>query len=46
MIVRYNQEGVLFPKKRLCRDNHVRLISGPFDNFLATLESIDEDPRV
>jgi transcriptional antiterminator RfaH len=46
MIVQYHQEGVLFPKKQLCKDNPVRLISGPFDNFLATLESIDEDPCV
>ncbi|MDA8760489.1 transcriptional activator RfaH [Amylibacter sp.] len=46
IMARYNQEGVLLPQKQFSKDDNVRLISGPFDNFLAKVESIEENQRV
>ena len=46
IMARCNHAGVLLPKKQLSKNDRVRLISGPFDKFLATVESIDEDQRV
>lgn len=41
-----DQNGVFLPKKHFCENDRVRLISSPFENFLATVDSIDEDQRV
>jgi len=46
IMARCNQAGVLLPQKQFSKDDSVRLVSGPFDNFLATVESIDENQRV
>ena len=43
---RCNQAGVLHPQKQFSKDDRVRLVSGPLDNFLATVESIDKNQRV
>ena len=46
IMARCNQAGVLLPQKQFSKDDSVCLVSGPFDNFLATVESIDENQRV
>tara|TARA_B100000780_G_scaffold142912_1_gene99988 strand:- start:75 stop:584 length:510 start_codon:yes stop_codon:yes gene_type:complete len=46
IMARCNQAGLLLPQKQFSKDDSVRLVSGPFDNFLATVESIDENQRV
>ena len=46
MKAQYNQSGVLLPKKQFSKNDNVRLVSGPFSNFLATVESIEENQRV
>ena len=43
---RCNQAGVLLPQKQFSKGDSVRLVSSPFDNFLATVESIDQNQRV
>lgn len=46
LMAQCNSAGVLIHKNQFCRDDRVRLINGPFHNFLATVESIDEDQRI
>ena len=46
IMVRCDQAGILLPQKQFSKDDTVRLVSGPFDNFLATVESIDENQRI
>jgi transcriptional antiterminator RfaH len=46
MMAQCNQAGVLLPQKIFSKHDKVRLVSGPFDNFLATVESIDKNQRV
>jgi len=46
IMARCNQARILLPQKQFSKDDTVRLVSGPFDNFLATVESIDENQRV
>lgn len=46
MVSQCNQSGVFFPNKNFSKGDLVQIISGPFDNFLATVESIDKNQRV
>ena len=46
MVLQCNQSGVFLPNKNFSKGDLVRIISGPFDNFLATVESIDKNQRV
>ncbi len=46
IMARCNSVGVLFPQKQFLKDDRVCLTSGPFDNFLATVESVDKNQRV
>jgi transcriptional antiterminator RfaH len=42
-----NQAGTLVPqKKQFSKNDNVRIKCGPFDDFLATVESINRDQRV
>ena len=43
---RCNPLGVLLQHKQFSKNDRVRIVSGPFDNFLATVESIDKSQRV
>ena len=43
---RCDQNGVLLPQKHFSKGDKVRLVSGPFDDFLATVESIDKNQRI
>jgi transcriptional antiterminator RfaH len=46
IMARCNQAGVLLPQKHFSKNDSVRLVSGPFDNFLATVVSMDKNQRV
>lgn len=41
-----NSKGVFTSPKRLSKGDSVRVLSGPFGNFLATVETIDKDKRI
>lgn len=43
---RCNKARVLVPKNQFSKDDNVRIVSGPFDNFLATIECIEKNQRV
>jgi transcriptional antiterminator RfaH len=45
-MARFDQTGVLLPQKHFTKNDSVRIVSGPFDNFLATVETIDENQRI
>ncbi|MDA9074623.1 transcriptional activator RfaH [Amylibacter sp.] len=46
IISQCDQSGVLLPQKKFSKDDRVHIVSGPFNNFLATVESIDKSQRV
>tara|TARA_B100000767_G_C19539831_1_gene440255 strand:+ start:140 stop:649 length:510 start_codon:yes stop_codon:yes gene_type:complete len=46
IMARCNLEGVLLPSKKFSKGDDVRFISGPFHNFLATVENIDKNQRI
>ena len=41
-----NHDGVLLPQKQFSKDDCVRIISGPFDDFFAKVLSIDKNQRI
>ena len=41
-----NQKGVLLSPKQFSKGDSVTLVSGPFDNFLATVDNVDENQRI
>ena len=46
LIKRCNMSGKLLPVKKLKQGDQVKLIEGPFANFIATIESYQSDERV
>jgi transcriptional antiterminator RfaH len=46
IISQCNKEGIFLPYKQFSEGDSVRLVSGPFDNFLATVDTIDEKHRI
>jgi transcriptional antiterminator RfaH len=46
LIKRCNMSGKLLPVKKLKKGDQVKLIEGPFANFIATIESYQSDERV
>jgi len=46
IMLRCNSAGVLLSQKQFSKDDRVLLVSGPFDNFVATVEAIDQNQRV
>ena len=46
IIEQCNKEGVFIPHKKISKNDRVRLVSGPFSNFLATVDSIDKNNRI
>jgi transcriptional antiterminator RfaH len=43
---RCNKEGALLSPKKFSKGDSVRIVSGPFGNFLATVDNIDENQRI
>ena len=41
-----NQADVLIPQKQFYKDDRVCIVSGPFENYIATVESIDKNERI
>lgn len=41
-----NSDGTLLPPKQFYKGDSVRLNSGPFNNFLAIIDSIEENQRI
>ena len=41
-----NSEGVLLPPKQFCKGDSVSINSGPFSNFIATIEKYETDQRI
>ena len=46
LISQCDQSGVLLPQKKLSKNDRVRIVSGPFNNFLATVEAVEKSQRV
>ena len=43
---RYDLSGKLLPIKKLKKGDHVRVLKGPFANFIATIEDYEADHRI
>ena len=43
---RYDSSGKLIPIKKLEKGDQVSVLMGPFANFIATVEKIEEDQRI
>jgi transcriptional antiterminator RfaH len=41
-----NKANVLIPQKQFYKDDRVCILNGPFENFVATVESIDKNKRI
>jgi transcriptional antiterminator RfaH len=41
-----DQDGVLLLQKQFSKDDSVRIISGPFDDFFAKVVSVDKNQRI
>lgn len=46
LMLRCDAEGKLLPAKTLNSGDNVEVLTGPFENFVATVETIDEQQRV
>jgi transcriptional antiterminator RfaH len=46
LMMRYDLSGKLLPIKKLKKGDHVRVLKGPFANFIATVEKYEADQRI
>ena len=46
LIARCDFTGKLLPVKKLAKGDQVKVLSGPFANFIATIETIEADQRI
>ena len=46
LMKRYNSSGKLIPIKKLKKGDHVTVLTGPFANFIATVEKYEADQRI
>ena len=46
LMKRYDLSGKLLPIKKLKKGDQVAILSGPFANFIATVEKYEEDHRI
>ena len=46
LIKRYDSSGKLLPIKRLKKGDQVKILKGPFANFIATIEQYESDERI
>ena len=46
LMLRFDTEGKLLPPKTLKSGDNVEVLNGPFENFVAIVETIDEQQRV
>ena len=46
LMKRYNLSGKLLPIQKLKKGNQVTLLKGPFANFVATVETYEDDQRI
>jgi transcriptional antiterminator RfaH len=46
LMMRYDLSGKLLPIKKLEKDDHVKVLKGPFANFIATVEKYEADQRI
>jgi transcriptional antiterminator RfaH len=44
--MRYDSSGKLLPIKKLKKGDQVKILKGPFSNFIATVEKYDTDQRI
>ena len=46
LMSRCNTSGVMLPPKNLIKGDSVEMLTGPFANFIATVDNIDADQRI
>ena len=46
LMMRYELSGKLLPIKKLEKGDHVKVLKGPFANFIATVEKYEADQRI
>ncbi|MDA9178362.1 transcriptional activator RfaH [Amylibacter sp.] len=46
LMKRYDSSGNLLPIKKLKKGDQVKLLKGPFANFIATVEKYEDDQRI
>ena len=46
LMMRYDLSGKLLPIKKLEKGDHVKVLKGPFANFIATVEKYEADQRI
>ena len=46
LIMRYDLSGKLLPVKKLKKGDQVKILNGPFTNFVATIETYETDQRI
>jgi len=46
LMKRYDLSGKLIPIKKLKKGDHVKILKGPFANFIATVETYETDQRI
>ena len=46
LMMRYDLSGKLLPIKKLEKDDHVKVLKGPFANFIASIEKYEADQRI
>ncbi len=46
LMFRCDEEGIILPPKILSKGDSVELLTGPFTNFVATIETIDPEQRI
>ena len=46
LMMRYDRLGNLLPVEKLKKDDRVKVLKGPFANFIATVETYETDQRV
>ena len=46
LMKRYDLSGKLLPVKKLKKGDQVKLLKGPFANFIATVEKYEDDQRI
>tara|TARA_B110000977_G_scaffold200324_1_gene290377 strand:- start:523 stop:1047 length:525 start_codon:yes stop_codon:yes gene_type:complete len=46
LVDRCDDTGKLLPAKQLKKGDHVKILNGPFTNFIATIETLDSNQRI
>ena len=46
LMLRCDASGTLLPPKSLCEGDSVEMLTGPFANFIATVDTIDPEQRI